>query len=610
MEQQIIIMTIGPVQSFIAQARKTRDLWYGSYLLSELSKAAARQLHKSGEVTLIFPSVDGVMSWDSMKVANKIVGIVHGGADARRLAIEARTAVASAWIDIANKVKSKLSPYINESMWDRQIKDFIECYAVWVPIASNYAAAVEQADQLMASRKTLRDFQQNEPGALYGDKKSKLDGGRESVVYPRRLKNLSRFGVYEKESLDAISLVKRLSNKTILNQFPSVCDIAFQSYRKRLERDDALNEKVSRYYSRVCGVNAHLELVSGNIEAYESALFYESRMEEFVTERLSNKQESSEQITKTVKEIADLLHSSQLTGLPNYYAFIMCDGDNMGETLRQLKDSKQHIDLSRGLSQFAQEAELIASGGKLVYSGGDDVMAYVSLAECMDVCKKLQRSFSEIIDKSLPEGISRPTLSIGVAIVHMLERLEVACELARQAERKAKSDGKNKLAFILQKRNGGTLSTVSMSFPAAAEEAKFAPDRFHSFPTEQIKHLQQCYREGYYSAKFPHELRELYLQYNRLIPDLTSSGDNFQSLMQFMQQDVMRLLMKKKPASFSRQKLEDMSTWLGLFFQNGFHNEQQNSLQLIQELAEKMIIAITIEKEGGCYEEIYSGPTA
>ena len=33
---------IGPVQEFIAAARRSRDLWFGSWLLSELSKAAAR----------------------------------------------------------------------------------------------------------------------------------------------------------------------------------------------------------------------------------------------------------------------------------------------------------------------------------------------------------------------------------------------------------------------------------------------------------------------------------------------------------------------------------------------------------------------------------------
>jgi CRISPR-associated protein Cmr2 len=37
----LFLVNIGPVQDFIASARRSRDLWYGSWLLSELAKAAA-----------------------------------------------------------------------------------------------------------------------------------------------------------------------------------------------------------------------------------------------------------------------------------------------------------------------------------------------------------------------------------------------------------------------------------------------------------------------------------------------------------------------------------------------------------------------------------------
>ena len=40
----LFIATLGPVQPFIASSRRTRDLFAGSALLSELSKAAARAI--------------------------------------------------------------------------------------------------------------------------------------------------------------------------------------------------------------------------------------------------------------------------------------------------------------------------------------------------------------------------------------------------------------------------------------------------------------------------------------------------------------------------------------------------------------------------------------
>ena len=54
-EKYLISIAIGPVQDFIASARRSRDLWFGSWLLSELSKAAAEYIDsQKGE--LIFPS--------------------------------------------------------------------------------------------------------------------------------------------------------------------------------------------------------------------------------------------------------------------------------------------------------------------------------------------------------------------------------------------------------------------------------------------------------------------------------------------------------------------------------------------------------------------------
>ena len=60
-QEHLLLFSIGPVQSFIASARKTEDLWAGSYLLSFLVEKAIQQLHQlsqveGGSVELIFPA--------------------------------------------------------------------------------------------------------------------------------------------------------------------------------------------------------------------------------------------------------------------------------------------------------------------------------------------------------------------------------------------------------------------------------------------------------------------------------------------------------------------------------------------------------------------------
>ena len=55
MERFLITLSLGPVQSLIGAARRTRDLWCGSWLLSEAARAAAHALHNQQKNCLIFP---------------------------------------------------------------------------------------------------------------------------------------------------------------------------------------------------------------------------------------------------------------------------------------------------------------------------------------------------------------------------------------------------------------------------------------------------------------------------------------------------------------------------------------------------------------------------
>ena len=55
-QSKIFHFTLGPVQSFVAQARRTRDLWAGSFLLSWLSGQAMKSILEQGG-QIIFPAV-------------------------------------------------------------------------------------------------------------------------------------------------------------------------------------------------------------------------------------------------------------------------------------------------------------------------------------------------------------------------------------------------------------------------------------------------------------------------------------------------------------------------------------------------------------------------
>ena len=69
-EPALLLFQVGPVQEFIAQARSTRDLWSGSYLLSWLMAQAIQVLAEQlGPDAVIFPSLRGQPLFDWLNMA-------------------------------------------------------------------------------------------------------------------------------------------------------------------------------------------------------------------------------------------------------------------------------------------------------------------------------------------------------------------------------------------------------------------------------------------------------------------------------------------------------------------------------------------------------------
>jgi CRISPR-associated protein Cmr2 len=114
------------------------------------------------------------------------------------------------------------------------------------------------------------------------------------------------------------------------------------------------------------------------------------------------------------------------------------------------------------------------NSGKLVYSGGDDVLAFVNLDSLLDVMVKLRAAFSGHIDKNLKVDFTKEisgfvdfgdeviltmgpdaTASIGACIAHYKTPLIVVLNTARRMEKKAKEiDGKDAFAISLLKHSG------------------------------------------------------------------------------------------------------------------------------------------------------------
>src|SRR5579875_906188 len=136
----LLYVSIGPVQPFIASARRTRDLWFGSYLLSELSRTVAHTLMKHGG-QLIFPAPSTERDLAEIySVANKVVAMIDTPQDdLPSLGQELRTAVDSL---LEQKLESILNEQeikkrVNVAMAYQQVKDFVELMWVALPCESS-----------------------------------------------------------------------------------------------------------------------------------------------------------------------------------------------------------------------------------------------------------------------------------------------------------------------------------------------------------------------------------------------------------------------------------------------------------------------------------------
>lgn len=590
-----MLFSIGPVQEFIAQARRTRDLWFGSFLLSELSKAGAKKFQELGG-TLIFP-VFNESSAKTNNAPNKILGgISHEQPSS--VARQVKKAIYDKWKEYADFVREIVDPYIQIGTWNRQVDDLIEFYAVWTEMqtpeeaanasASSYHMALQEVEVLMAARKTLRDFKQNEPGALFGEPKSSLDGGRESVFQkqktPQQVAQLAKWGIGEHESLDAISVIKRLSiHKHPSMTFPSVCDKAFAPYQNMLKQNEQ-KKAATQYVKDVETYLKNMNLTVAPIDLSEASLFYERRIEDYLEQRGlvgTTRTEAKNDITQLLEKYFKgeySKHHGQPIKPPApspYYAFLMADGDKMGSQLRNIQHVESHIAFSKTLSTFASKASEIISEceGTLIYGGGDDVMAYVPVHQCLEAAGKLQSEFVSTMNAH-QHSETPPSISIGIAIVHMLEPLEEVRSMARQAEQYAKQE-RNSLAIHFQKRGGGDAMNISVSFQLD--------------PVASIQEMTTWLKQSYFTSGFAYGLRELYQTYEQ-----SAFKKQPATLDELIPLEIRRLAFKKKTEAKTEQEMKE---WIDQLIAK--YIPKKNTLEELHTIAECMIIALQLEEVSG-----------
>lgn len=470
MNEHLLLVTLGPVQEFIAQARRTRDLWYGSHLLSELGRAAARVLLNEG-AQLAFPALDkGDPELEAcaapvrrngqppLNIPNKLVATVPANVDPADLARKVRSEVRRHWREgIAAQVKSDckglLASGIDE-VWDEQIDTLVEFLASWAKL-DNYAEARRAVERAIAGRKNLRDFDawRHTRGAV---PKSSLDGARETVMREHENRDphlVRKYRIAKGEQLDAVALVKRAGGEP--DQFVPVVNIA--AARWVVLADSAAAPKLRHLREACCEIGIsrveRRDLSWTELFPFDASVLFPNRWRS-VFQELGIEGDAELWGREYVGPLLKEMHEPY-----PYVACLVADGDHMGRALDLLSDKTQHRDFSPALSKFATSARNIVErehSGVLIYSGGGDVLAFLPLPEALACAEDLRRTFDFAIGSAcgpVPAN-DRPTLSVGIGIGHIMEAMGDLLALGREAEREAKRE-RNSLAVLVDMRSGG-----------------------------------------------------------------------------------------------------------------------------------------------------------
>lgn len=391
-------------------------------------------------------------------------------------------------------------------IWMRQGKGFFEIYWAISPLdLANYSKSYQQAEALFGARKAIRNFEPgNEPGykcTLCGEREplNAQPGGsirREGLrEFWNKVRQATGYRFREEEHLCAICTTKRLAPNYIfgrLSDFPSTSSVAVADFvRETLkEADTNLASFLEEGKDIILDFVRKAKEVSKQVELdfrveplpQQKALTNKfPHLLEFaeldgdwliqdtydnVLERKKRKRPSTANVvpadvknaTDSLKVLVDKVKDlAKNKGFPSfgpgkYYAIFRMDGDNIGKKIEQKQSEKEHKQFSKALCNFSLNTvpRIIESNhlGKIIYFGGDEGVAFVSLRDILPAIEECHRSF----EREIPD----PTACIGAVIAHYEQPLLQVLSELQQALKKVKNWEKDGFCIALMKRSGGT----------------------------------------------------------------------------------------------------------------------------------------------------------
>lgn len=415
----LMFFHIGPVQGFISTARRTYDLWAGSWILSELCKAAIASVTTNPQNQVIYPVVPlGKDNSTYANYPNKFMAILEAENEekARTQAEEAEKVVREHFKQLSQKVKGDIENYASylksdtewNRIWKKQTEHYFETYWVLVEVQADsledkilYTELQKKIHNALNSRKLIRNFNQR----IEQGPRCSLCGVLEQLTDSKKTKTLSdyrefwnlftkllqnspyRYVIKSGERLCAVCLTKRTLSTNFKFKIPSTSSIAVSNLlyeiSKTLNQNDEESKKLESllhdFYEKFSALNLNLfntsasnvpsvtvlqknlteqikNVLSLDGDAFVPDTFEVSALKKYTDSELP----SGDKISKaraSLERIIEYFENKDKI-MSKYYALLMADGDSIGKIMSGNKgefDYSRHRDISQALSEFAHK---------------------------------------------------------------------------------------------------------------------------------------------------------------------------------------------------------------------------------------------------------------
>jgi CRISPR-associated protein Cmr2 len=492
MNKLLHIFTFSPVQGFISNSRRLSDLYHSSLLLSTLTENLMKVI-KDLNTEIIYPvlveDVQGLANYP-----NRIVFLADGCMcedvvkKFQELWKEVYETILGRVLDevgISKEEKEKIEEQAKLHL-ENYFRAYCECtnseeVKKWKEKLKqnlgkdydDYAVAYDWTERKLGALKSKKHYEPLMDAYTYNGGKHPdgctLCGERahltvdwekliENLQKEDRLKYIKHY-LKEGERLCGVCLVKRFAFYCLRRQtFPSVHDIANAKFKEELKdfeqrRPDRAN-RLKSLLKKYTGEEKP-RLWEYNAELFDIKELERTKMEEGDPEGVINN------LISELRQIYDNKFLSEPS--KNYFAIIISDGDSMGDWLglnskirKEKLERTFHEKFSKALSNYAREIKSLESkekfGLRIVYAGGDDVLAVADLREFLDFAEKLNPIFKNKVGENA-------SVSAGIVIGHQKDNLAYLLNEARKAEKKAKSvEGKSAFCITVIPRGGGPVS--------------------------------------------------------------------------------------------------------------------------------------------------------